>query len=84
MDPVKAAKARLLAALHGKRGFNGLGISMDLAGNPELQVLWLRGVAIPPFPSSVGGVPVVIRITPPFVARNEPIGGFWDRFRRPS
>lgn len=73
MDPVRAAKGKLLVALRGKRGFNGVGLGMDIAGNPELAVLWLRGVAIPPFPSSVDGVPIVIRITPPFVARNEPV-----------
>jgi hypothetical protein len=52
--------------IRGKRGF---GIGRDPAGNPELSVLWLRGVAIPPFPSSVDGAPIVIHITPPIVAR---------------
>lgn len=95
MNPVQVAKAKLREALrpHRGRGYNGIAIAQDVAGNPEIQVLWLRGVAIPPFPSSVNGIPIVIRITPPIVAQQGPVGSWyspytsaardaWDEYRQ--
>lgn len=79
MDSIRSAQVKLLRALHGKRGFLGLGISRNVAGEPELQVLWLMGVAIPPFPSAVDGFPICIRVSDHIVAQNSDvqIAGYW-------
>jgi hypothetical protein len=84
MSDIRAAHAKLLHALRGKRGFLGLGRSVDLAGRTELQILWLEGIPIPGLPASVGGVPIRIQLSGSIAAlnANPEIGGWFNDWHR--